>query len=54
MVSGRVRVGPVGSAVELGPGDYATYSGAVPHLYEALDGPASGTLLILTPGRFAR
>ncbi|MDA0161802.1 helix-turn-helix domain-containing protein [Solirubrobacter ginsenosidimutans] len=54
VVSGRVRVGPVGSPVELGPGDYATYSGAVPHLYEALDGPASGTLLILTPGRFAR
>src|SRR3954469_12809404 len=47
VVSGRVRVGPVSAPVELGPGDYATYSGAVPHLYEALDdGPASGTLLI--------
>jgi transcriptional regulator with XRE-family HTH domain len=54
IVSGRVRVGPVADTVELGPGDYATYSGAVPHLYEALDGPASGTLLILTPGRTSR
>jgi transcriptional regulator with XRE-family HTH domain len=55
VVAGRVRVGPVSSPVELGPGDYATYSGAVPHLYEALDdGPASGTLLIMTPGRSAR
>jgi transcriptional regulator with XRE-family HTH domain len=54
IVAGRVRVGPVSEPVELGPGDYATYSGAVPHLYEALDGPASGTLLILTPGRSTR
>jgi transcriptional regulator with XRE-family HTH domain len=54
VVSGRVRVGPVTEPVELRPGDYATYSGAVPHLYEALDGPASGTLLILTPGRSSR
>ncbi len=49
--SGRVRVGPVDEVVELGPGDYAQFSGAVAHLYEALDGPASGTLLMLTPGR---
>jgi transcriptional regulator with XRE-family HTH domain len=49
--SGRVRVGPASDPVELGPGDYAQYSGAVGHIYEALDGPASGTLLILTPGR---
>jgi transcriptional regulator with XRE-family HTH domain len=50
--TGRVRVGPVADPVELGPGDYATYSGAVPHVYEALGSDvASGTLLILTPGR---
>jgi len=49
--SGRVRVGPLDAVVELGPGDYAQFSGAVPHLYEALDGPASGTLLMLTAGR---
>lgn len=49
--AGRVRVGPAADPVELGPGDYATYSGAVPHVYEALAGEASGTLLILTPRR---
>ncbi len=49
--TGRVRVGPADAPVELGPGDYARYSGAVPHLYEALGGEASGTLLILTPRR---
>ena len=31
-----------------GPGDYARYSGSVPHVYEALGGEAAGTLLILT------
>jgi transcriptional regulator with XRE-family HTH domain len=46
--SGRVRVGPEGAPLELGPGDYARYSGAVPHVYEALDGDAAGTLLMLT------
>jgi hypothetical protein len=49
--AGRVRVGPVAAPVELGPGDYARYSGAVAHVYEALGGAASGTLLILTPRR---
>jgi transcriptional regulator with XRE-family HTH domain len=51
LVSGRVLVGPVAEPVELGPGDYATYSGAVPHIY---DGEGAGTLLILTPGRGGR
>jgi hypothetical protein len=54
LVAGRVLVGPLDAPVELGAGDYATYSGAVPHVYEALDGPAAGTLLILTPGRSSR
>ena len=51
VVSGRLWAGPASEPVELGPGDYATYSGAVPHVY---DGDAAGTLLILTPGRGAR
>ena len=51
VVSGRLWAGPIAEPVELGPGDYATYSGAVPHVY---DGEAVGTLLILTPGRGAR
>ena len=50
--AGRVRVGPADAVVELGPGDYASYSGSVPHVYEALE-DASGTLLILT-GRSSR
>ena len=52
--TGRVRVGPASEPVELGPGDYAVYSGAVPHVYEALGGEATGTLLMLTPGRSSR
>ena len=44
---GRVRVGPEAEPIELNAGDYARYSGSVPHIYEALE-PASGTLLILT------
>src|SRR4051794_21229756 len=47
ILSGTVRVGPVDAPFELGPGDYASYSGAVPHVYEALS-DASGTLLMLT------
>jgi transcriptional regulator with XRE-family HTH domain len=47
LFSGSVRVGPLDAVVELGPGDYASYSGAVPHSYEALT-DASGTLLMLT------
>jgi hypothetical protein len=46
--TGNVRVGPASDPIELGPGDYARYSGAVPHVYEALGGEAAGTLLILT------
>ncbi|MFY2560254.1 helix-turn-helix domain-containing protein [Corallococcus terminator] len=33
---GRLRAGPTDATVELGPGDYATFSGDVPHTYEAL------------------
>jgi transcriptional regulator with XRE-family HTH domain len=51
VVSGRLLAGPLAEPVELGPGDYATFSGAVPHVY---DGEADGTLLILTPGRGGR
>ena len=48
------RVGPATEPVELGPGDYAVYSGAVPHVYEALGGEATGTLLMPTPGKGSR
>jgi transcriptional regulator with XRE-family HTH domain len=52
LFAGRVRVGPADAPIDLGPGDYASYSGSVPHVYEALE-PGSGTLLILT-GRTSR
>ncbi|MBB2941738.1 transcriptional regulator with XRE-family HTH domain [Actinoplanes lutulentus] len=34
---GRIRTGPVDEPVELGPGDYVTFPGDVPHRYEALE-----------------
>jgi transcriptional regulator with XRE-family HTH domain len=35
--AGRIRTGPAGEVVELGPGDYVTFPGDVPHHYEALE-----------------
>ncbi|GAA4007488.1 XRE family transcriptional regulator [Streptomyces plumbiresistens] len=42
--TGRVKAGPRGEEAELGPGDYMTYRGDVPHSYEAL---AAGTTFVL-------
>jgi transcriptional regulator with XRE-family HTH domain len=50
VVAGRLRVGPETGPVELGPGDFAVFEAAVPHVYEALDGEVAATLVILTPG----
>jgi transcriptional regulator with XRE-family HTH domain len=47
--TGRLRVGPESGPVELGPGDFAVFQAAVPHVYEALGGPVAATLVILTP-----
>jgi transcriptional regulator with XRE-family HTH domain len=44
VVSGRLRTGPVGQLVELGPGDYAMFQGDVPHLYQGL---VDGTTAVL-------
>ncbi|MFF9771794.1 helix-turn-helix domain-containing protein [Streptomyces sp. NPDC014636] len=44
VAEGRVKAGPRGDAVELGPGDYLSYRGDVPHAYEAL---AAGTKFVL-------
>ena len=35
--TGRASVGPVGEEVELGPGDYLSHAGDVPHRFEALE-----------------
>ncbi|MBW8800239.1 MAG: helix-turn-helix transcriptional regulator [Streptomyces sp.] len=36
VISGKVRVGPVDSPLELGEGDFARYPGDRPHVYESL------------------
>jgi len=43
---GRWRAGPVGSAVELDPGDYIRFPADRPHTYEALT-PASTAVLVM-------
>jgi transcriptional regulator with XRE-family HTH domain len=50
VVAGRLRVGPETGPVELGPGDFAVFEASVPHVYEALGGEVSATLVILTRG----
>jgi quercetin dioxygenase-like cupin family protein len=42
--SGRALVGPVGQAVELGPGDYMCCPGDVPHICDALE---PGTVVVM-------
>jgi transcriptional regulator with XRE-family HTH domain len=37
VVTGRLRAGPAGNAVELGAGDLVTFGADVPHVYEALE-----------------
>lgn len=44
VAAGRLRTGPVDAPVELGPGDYATFAGDVPHGYQAM---APGTFAVL-------
>lgn len=48
VTGGRLRLGPSDSPVELEPGDYISFSGDVPHLYEALE-PATAVLLMEHP-----
>jgi transcriptional regulator with XRE-family HTH domain len=44
--SGRMKAGPAGEPVELGPGDYVTFPGDVPHTYEALE-PGTWAVLVM-------
>lgn len=46
VAAGRLRTGPATAEVELGPGDYATFAGDVPHRYEALQ-PGTFAVLVL-------
>jgi transcriptional regulator with XRE-family HTH domain len=46
VAAGRVRVGPADEPVDLGPGDFVSFPGDVPHRYEALE-PGSWAVLIM-------
>ena len=45
LMSGRALVGPVDDPVELAPGDYITYPGDVPHVFDALE-PGTRAVLV--------
>jgi transcriptional regulator with XRE-family HTH domain len=47
--AGRLLVGPADDPAELGPGDYATFAGDVPHVYQALDPGSWGVLVMEHP-----
>jgi transcriptional regulator with XRE-family HTH domain len=44
--AGRVLAGPADDPVELGPGDYLSYPGDIPHIYQALV-PDSVTVMVM-------
>lgn len=44
IVTGRASIGPTGEPVELGPGDYMTYPGDVPHIFRALEPDTTAVL----------
>ncbi|HLS62515.1 MAG TPA: XRE family transcriptional regulator [Ruania sp.] len=45
LASGRALVGPADAAVELSAGDFISYPGDGPHIFEALGGPADALLV---------
>jgi transcriptional regulator with XRE-family HTH domain len=44
--AGRALVGPVAAPVELGPGDYISYPGDVPHVFEAVASGTTATMIM--------
>ncbi|MFI6048264.1 helix-turn-helix domain-containing protein [Nocardia sp. NPDC051321] len=46
LASGRAKVGLIDEPVELKPGDYITYPGDLPHVFEALEPGTWATLVI--------
>jgi len=46
VMSGAVRCGPVGQTVDLGPRDFATFPGDVPHVYQSLGEETALTLIM--------
>jgi transcriptional regulator with XRE-family HTH domain len=49
VAAGRIRTGPAGDLVELGPGDYAAFPGDVPHQYAAIEPGTFGVLVMEHP-----
>ncbi|MFJ2116224.1 MULTISPECIES: helix-turn-helix domain-containing protein [unclassified Streptomyces] len=49
VISGRVRVGPADSPVELSAGDFVRYPGDRPHVYESLDGESVVHIVVSVP-----
>ncbi|MDF2992563.1 MAG: putative transcriptional regulator [Microbacterium sp.] len=46
LVSGRGRIGPADSPFELSPGDYLSYAGDAPHVFEALESGMSAVCVV--------
>ncbi|MFE9580390.1 helix-turn-helix domain-containing protein [Nocardia sp. NPDC006044] len=46
LASGRAKVGVIDEPVELGPGDYISYPGDLPHVFEALEPGTWATFVI--------
>lgn len=49
VISGRVRVGPLESPVELAAGDFVRYPGDRPHVYESLDEQSMMHVVVSVP-----
>lgn len=45
LISGRALLGPTAEPVEVGPGDYVTYPGDVPHVFAALERETTAVLV---------
>lgn len=45
LISGQANIGPVGDPVQLNPGDYLSYAGDAPHVFEATR-PGTSAVLI--------
>jgi transcriptional regulator with XRE-family HTH domain len=46
VAAGRMRVGPAAEPIDLGPGDYLSFPGDVPHHYQALE-PGTWAVLVM-------
>jgi transcriptional regulator with XRE-family HTH domain len=46
VAAGRLRAGPDQEEIDLGPGDYVTFPGDIPHRYEALE-PGTWAVLVM-------